>query len=137
MSFFQLFVWWRNATPGTLLSTWLHGNRVGADKFGNRYYQSKDAKRRWVIYAGTVDASRVPPEGGRAAVRGAWIRDHREMDWRGDWQFVWQPSSGLCVDLRDPFDGAQREVQLKLPAGEEAWHVDVLDLLQEPRVVSA
>ena len=35
---------------------------VGQDRFGNRYYQSKDGKRRWVIYAGTVEGSRVPPE---------------------------------------------------------------------------
>jgi NADH:ubiquinone oxidoreductase subunit len=60
-SFRQLFVWWHNATPGTLLTTWLYGNTVGQDRFGNRYYQSKDSKRRWVIYAGTVEGSRVPP----------------------------------------------------------------------------
>ncbi len=58
----MLFVWWRNATPGTLLATWLRGTSVGSDPFGNRYYQSRDGKRRWVIYAGTVEASRVPPE---------------------------------------------------------------------------
>jgi hypothetical protein len=74
-------------------------------------------------------ASRVPPAGGRAAVRGGWIREHREGDWRGDWQFVWQPASGLCVDLRDPFDGRRREVRLSPPAGAEPWHIDVLDLL--------
>ncbi len=58
----QLFVWWHNATPGTLLTTWLYGTPVGDDHFGNRYYQSGDGKRRWVIYAGTVEGSRVPPE---------------------------------------------------------------------------
>jgi len=58
----QIFVWWLNATPGTLLTTWLKGKFVGRDEFGNRYYQSKDSKRRWVIYAGTVEGSRVPPE---------------------------------------------------------------------------
>jgi NADH:ubiquinone oxidoreductase subunit len=63
MSLFrQLFVWWVNATPGTLLTTWFSGQSVGTDEFGNRYYQSKDGKRRWVIYAGTVEASRVPPD---------------------------------------------------------------------------
>ena len=63
MSLFrQLFVWWVNATPGTLLTTWFSGQPVGKDGFGNRYYQSKDGKRRWVIYAGTVEASRVPPD---------------------------------------------------------------------------
>ena len=43
---------------------------VGEDEFGNRYYRTKDGKidsalglnRRWVIYNGTVEASRVPPD---------------------------------------------------------------------------
>ena len=35
---------------------------VGEDQFGNRYYQTRDGVRRWVIYNGTVEASRVPPE---------------------------------------------------------------------------
>jgi NADH:ubiquinone oxidoreductase subunit len=63
MSFLRsLFVWWVNATPGTWWTTWRHGALVGADEFGNRYYQSEGGKRRWVIYAGTVDASRVTPD---------------------------------------------------------------------------
>jgi NADH:ubiquinone oxidoreductase subunit len=56
------FVWWRNATVGTRFTTWLTGEFVGEDKFGNRYYQTKGSKRRWVIYNGTVEASRVPPD---------------------------------------------------------------------------
>ncbi len=42
--------------------TWLWGHFVGDDKFGNRYYQDRTGKRRWVIYQGTVEASRVPPD---------------------------------------------------------------------------
>ena len=49
----KLFVWWKDATPGTLLTTWWSGTPVGTDAFGNRYYQTKDGKRRWVLYAGT------------------------------------------------------------------------------------
>ena len=60
--FVAIFAWWRSATLSTLLSTALFGRPVGADQFGNRYYQSKDGKRRWVIYNGTVEASRVPPD---------------------------------------------------------------------------
>lgn len=47
---------------GTLVHTWLNGRFAGEDKFGNRYYQNKTGKRRWVLYNGTVEASRVPPE---------------------------------------------------------------------------
>lgn len=57
-----IFGWWHNATLGTLTTTWFSGALVGTDKFGNRYYQAKKGVRRWVIYAGTVEASRVPPD---------------------------------------------------------------------------
>ena len=56
------FSWWHNATPGTLINTFFTGSKVGGDSFGNRYYQSKDGKRRWVIYNGIVDGSLVPAE---------------------------------------------------------------------------
>lgn len=57
-----IFIWWHGATLGTLVTTWLSGRFVGTDKFGNRYYRNATDKRRWVLYAGTVEASRVPPE---------------------------------------------------------------------------
>ena len=43
---------------GTRVFTWLHGEHVGTDEFGNRYYVSRDSRsydgrrRRWVIYNG-------------------------------------------------------------------------------------
>ena len=51
----------------TLLHTALRGNQVGVDEDGNRYFRGKGAKlwgreRRWVLYKGTPEASRVPPE---------------------------------------------------------------------------
>jgi NADH:ubiquinone oxidoreductase subunit len=58
----MLFVWWRGATLGTLVTTWFSGNYVGTDQFANRYYQTKGGKRRWVVYRGTVEASCVPSE---------------------------------------------------------------------------
>ena len=60
--FKMVFAWWSHATIGTLVHTMLHGVPVGTDSFGNRYYQTKDGQRRWVVYNGTVDGSRVPPE---------------------------------------------------------------------------
>ena len=53
-------------TLGTRLKTWLTGQLVGKDQFGNRYYRSRRGARygreqRWVIYEGEVEASRVPP----------------------------------------------------------------------------
>jgi NADH:ubiquinone oxidoreductase subunit len=55
-----------SATIGTKLHTWLYGRFVGRDEFGNRYYEAKRArqgeihKRRWVIYHGMIEASKVP-----------------------------------------------------------------------------
>ena len=57
-----MFVWWRGATAGTWFTTWLTGKFVGADKYGNRYYENRTGKRRWIIYQGTVEASFVPPD---------------------------------------------------------------------------
>jgi NADH:ubiquinone oxidoreductase subunit len=63
MSFIRsIFVWWRGATPGTWVTTWWSGRAVGTDMFGNRYFENKTGARRWVIYNGTVEASRVPPD---------------------------------------------------------------------------
>jgi NADH:ubiquinone oxidoreductase subunit len=63
MPFFSMiFSWWNSATFGTLWTTWFSGQAVGTDEFGNRYYQTADGKRRWVIYNGTVEASRVGAE---------------------------------------------------------------------------
>jgi NADH:ubiquinone oxidoreductase subunit len=52
---------------GTKLFTHFFGELVGSDQFGNRYYLDRRTKgqqreRRWVIYNGEVEASRVPPE---------------------------------------------------------------------------
>jgi NADH:ubiquinone oxidoreductase subunit len=58
----MLFSWWSHATLGTVVHTWLHGVPAGTDSFGNRYYRTKDGKRRWVLYNGTVEGSRVPSE---------------------------------------------------------------------------
>jgi NADH:ubiquinone oxidoreductase subunit len=67
--FLRLFTWWNGQTFGTQLWTWLYGEFVGEDEFGNRYYRTKGGKidptlaveRRWVIYNGVAEASKVPP----------------------------------------------------------------------------
>ncbi|WP_305096904.1 NADH:ubiquinone oxidoreductase subunit NDUFA12 [Croceibacterium aestuarii] len=76
MSFLgKIFTWWNGATFGTMLWSARNGEHVGTDAQGNKYYRSKDdsagkawaqrahgGERRWVIYNGANDASRVPPE---------------------------------------------------------------------------
>ena len=58
----QIFTWWDGATIGTALFTRRFGNKVGSDADGNVYYESKKDGRRWVIYNGPNDPSRIPPE---------------------------------------------------------------------------
>ncbi len=63
----KIFTWWDGATIGTLLNSALTGEQVGTDAQGNRYYRSKKPnslgyQRRWVIYKGANDSSRVPAE---------------------------------------------------------------------------
>lgn len=58
----SIFTWWNGATIGTALFSARNGTCVGEDDFGNRYFASKKDHRRWVIYNGANDASRVPPE---------------------------------------------------------------------------
>ena len=65
----NLFTWWNGASLGTTLFTSRHGEKVGTDAAGNAYYRHrKDPARRWVIYEGSNDSSRVPPEWN------AWLR---------------------------------------------------------------
>jgi len=65
----RFFTWWNGQTFGTQVWTWLYGEFVGKDEFGNRYYRTRGGKidrnlgfeRRWVIYNGLAEASIIPP----------------------------------------------------------------------------
>jgi NADH:ubiquinone oxidoreductase subunit len=62
----NIFTWWDGATIGTSLFSRRNGNSVGTDIAGNVYFESKKPirgeTRRWVVYNGANDASRVEPE---------------------------------------------------------------------------
>lgn len=71
----KIFTWWDGATIGThWWSARVGGEQVGTDAQGNTYFLAKvkpgqkpngsytQRARRWVIYNGQNDASRVPPE---------------------------------------------------------------------------
>ena len=61
-------------TFGTWLFTLWKGKLIGTDQFGNRYYRERSPRplrrgggfdsrnRRWVVYKGEAEASKVPPE---------------------------------------------------------------------------
>lgn len=54
--------WWNSATLNTSLYTWRKGEKVGEDDQGNSYYQAEGGKKRWVIFDGEAEASKVSPE---------------------------------------------------------------------------
>ena len=59
--FKKIFIWWNQDTFGTKLKTIFFGKLIGKDSFGNKYYENKKGKR-WVIYSGEIDASKIPVE---------------------------------------------------------------------------
>ena len=58
----RIFTWWDGQSFGTQLWTSRNGNKVGEDAQGNIYYRNADDSRRWVIYNGENEATRVGPE---------------------------------------------------------------------------
>ena len=65
-----IFTWWNGATTGIYFTIARSGRFVGADELGNRYFEARNdldsydrgRKRRWVIYKGYADASKVTPD---------------------------------------------------------------------------
>lgn len=123
------------ATLGTRLFTWLHGQYVGKDELGNKYYRSRKIRRgrfeigrpgterRWVIYKGVAEPSLVPPYWH------GWL--HHVTDEAPDedtvkrfyaWQKPHKPNlTGTDFAYRPPghlLQGAQRE---KATGDYEAW----------------
>ena len=60
--FNRVFTWWNGQTLGTQLFTARKGNKVGEDAQGNIFYRNADDSKRWVIYNGEIEASRIDAE---------------------------------------------------------------------------
>lgn len=65
----KIFTWWNGSTLGVLNTIAARGTFVGEDDFGNKYYAAKTIRdgdagrqRRWVIYKGYAEPSKVPAE---------------------------------------------------------------------------
>lgn len=116
-----------SSSIGTRLYTWLRGESVGRDAAGNRYFREKGGgfthkdslrrERRWVVYAGEVEASRVPPEWHawlhhttdqapppQGVARRPWMREHRANPTGSD-QAYRPPGHTLAGGRRDRATG--------------------------------
>lgn len=87
----RLLTWWNTQTLGTQLFTARRGVRVGEDEQGNSYYQTKDAKKRWIIYNGEMEASRVSP------------------DWHGWLHFTWDQPPTTAPLKKKPWEKPHQE----------------------------
>jgi NADH:ubiquinone oxidoreductase subunit len=111
---------------GTRLFTWLRGEFVGADEFGNKYYVDKRTKgakreRRWVIYNGEIEASRVPPV-WHAWLHGGANQPPREPQVRMAWQKPHEPNmTGTEHAYRPPGHVLMGGKRPKVSGDYEAW----------------
>ena len=115
----KIFGWTSGATIGTLFTIAKRGALVGTDEFGNRYYQSRDTtsydgrRRRWVVYNGYADASKVPPDWHgwlhytfdeppteQPLPRRAWEKDH--LPNLSGTPMAWRPQGSLAAEGRRP-----------------------------------
>jgi NADH:ubiquinone oxidoreductase subunit len=96
--------------------TWRRGELVGTDEAGNRYYRDKKAaggrERRWVLYNGEPEATKVPPEWH------GWLHHTLKeplkpgSTFHKPWQKPYVPNASGSLDAYRPpghvFEGGQR-----------------------------
>jgi NADH:ubiquinone oxidoreductase subunit len=112
-------------TIGTRLFTLFNGRFVGQDDVGNRYYRERWAsagrrRRRWVVYKGEVDASRVPPEWH------AWLHYTTDAPLPEPQRWPWQKphlanATGTADGYRPPGHDYKGGVRAPATGDYEAW----------------
>lgn len=112
-------------TVRTRVLTWLRGKQVGTDPRGNRYFVERSGgPRRWVLYVGETEASKVPPEWN------AWL--HHTVDalpsgqprmW--PWEKPHEPNlTGTADAYRPPGHVSRGGKRAKATGDYEAWRPD-------------
>lgn len=126
----RIFTWWNGATLGALYDIGRRGRFVGEDAQGNRYYEDRRVslegrKRRYVIYKGLAEASRVPADWH------AWIH-HTVAEppteaplKRQPWELPHLPNqTGTVRAYRPRGSLARGGVRARSTADYEAWSPD-------------
>ena len=65
--FARLFTWWNGSTIGAMFDIKRRSEFVGEDDYGNRYFEDRKVsiegrKRRYVVYKGLAEPSKVPAD---------------------------------------------------------------------------
>jgi NADH:ubiquinone oxidoreductase subunit len=112
--------WWNGQTLNTQFWTWRKGKRVGEDEAGNVFYQTRDGKRRWVIFNGEAEASRVSPD-WHGWLHHTWDEPPTEAPVpRKSWQKPHQPNLTGTAEAYVPA-GSLRRTNPVARADYEAW----------------
>ena len=120
-SVLRAITWWDGQTYGTQLFTSRHGQKVGEDEQGNLYYRNEDDSKRWVIYNGEIEASRIPPDWH------GWL--HRTFDKapteqplvHKDWELPHQENMSASGALSYKPSGSMRRADPVERSDYEAW----------------
>ena len=87
----RVLTWWNGQTLNTQLFTWRKGVRVGEDDQGNVFYENREKSKRWVIFNGEIEASKISPDwhgwlhhtwdetpSDKPLVHKSWQKPHKE-----------------------------------------------------------
>ena len=112
-------------TIGTRVFTLFHGRKLGQDGFGNRYYVERRPRRglrarRWVLYAGVADASKVPAEWH------SWLHYTTTNPLTEVVRWPWQKPhvanmTGTALSYRPPGHDYEGGVRAPVTGDYEAW----------------
>lgn len=121
---------------GTRLFTFLHGQPVGTDAAGNRYYQERrlragQRQRRWVRFNGPEDATAVPAEWH------AWLHYTVDAPLAETARRVWQKPhlpnlTGTALSYRPPGHDYMGGHRAAATGDYEAWSPDGPSGIVEP-----
>jgi NADH:ubiquinone oxidoreductase subunit len=93
---------------------------VGEDEQGNRYYRDRAGRRRWVIYRGEAEPSRIPP-GWHGWIH--WRTDEVPASYKAhEWEKPHQPNlTGTPAAYRPPGSILRTRPTTPGDAGYEPW----------------
>ncbi|WP_298256751.1 NADH:ubiquinone oxidoreductase subunit NDUFA12 [uncultured Litoreibacter sp.] len=112
--------WWNGQTLNTQLFTWRKGLKVGEDDAGNCFYKTADGKRRWVVYNGEAEASRVGPD-WHGWLHHTWDEPPTDAPLaRKSWEKPHLPNLTGTAQAYAP-QGSLRQAAPKARADYEAW----------------